>query len=182
MDARRPGIGTTTIALSVTVVILAGSLIFIAAYPESIAQPADMTTTRTMTVTSQNTRIETITTTVAKVACISSGGPAGVYLRIISDSTLAAVPGADVTAMNQPLFCGGFPETSQSAVTFTTNGTNWYPFSGELNGGYSFSVKYSGQFYFFAAVLRPISITCAILFVPSGRTNVTITSGRTSCP
>jgi hypothetical protein len=42
-------------------------------------------------------------------------------------------------------------------------------------------VTYLGQTYTFTASLRPVSLTCATLYVPSGRTSVTIEEFQTDC-
>ena len=113
--------------------------------------------------------------------CSISGQPAGFFLRILSDSTLKPLIGAQVMATNQPAFCGNIPATGQEKVIFVTGNTEWYPFSGENNVGYSFIISYSGQNYTFKASLSPVSVTCATLLIPSGRTNLTITEFQTSC-
>lgn len=55
------------------------------------------------------------------------------------------------------------------------------PLTSDNNGGYSFMVKYSGQNYTITADLRPVSLTCATLFLPSGRTNITISEFQSIC-
>jgi hypothetical protein len=113
--------------------------------------------------------------------CSISGQPEGMLLRILSDSTLRPIIGAQVTATNQPAFCNIFSATKQTTVTFTTYNSIWYPLDGDNNAGYSFSVSYLGQNYSFKANLLPASVTCATLFIPSGRTNITTVEFQTTC-
>ena len=122
------------------------------------------------------------------LTCIISGQPNDMFLRVVSDSNQTPVSGARVTATNEPASCGSDTSTvtvaanTQTSVIFTTSsGTEWYPLSGENNAGYMFIVTYDGQTYNFTALLRPLSATCATLFVPSGRTNVTITEFQSTC-
>ena len=111
--------------------------------------------------------------------CFVTGQPGPFYLRVVSDSDQTPITGAVVNATSQPINGDCIPATSQE---FTTNNTEWYSL-GTLNlAGYSFVVTYSGQAYSFTADLRPISVTCATLYIPSGETNVTIKAGQTTCP
>jgi len=118
--------------------------------------------------------------------CVITGQPGPLFLRIASDSDQAPVPGAQVTATNQPAYCGNAlgssPATGQTSLAFTTNDTEWYSLPSGNDAGYSFVVRYSGQSYSFTADLRPLSVTCATLLVPSGKTSVTITEFQTTCP
>jgi hypothetical protein len=99
-----------------------------------------------------------------------------------SDLTgLAPVVGARVMATNQPAFCGAAPATEQKTLTFTTNSTMWYSLDSNNNAGYSIVVRYQGQDYSLTAALRPVSATCAALFIPSGESNVKITEFQTAC-
>jgi hypothetical protein len=115
--------------------------------------------------------------------CSITGQPAGAFLRILSDSTRTPIAGAQVSATNRPAYCdSSSPATSQTTIAFTTNSTEWYSLDTLNNAGYSFVVKYSGQTYTLTVDLRPVSGTCATLFIPSGRTNSTITGFQTTCP
>jgi hypothetical protein len=87
-------------------------------------------------------------------------------------------------ATNEPDLCPlGTPATPVLTLNFTTNNTEWYPLNGDNNMGYSFVITDSGQTYTFSASLRPVLSTCATLYVPSGRTNVTLNvqSGDEAC-
>ena len=122
------------------------------------------------------------------LTCVISGQPGDMFLRVISDSNQTPVGGARVTATNEPASCGSAYSTvtvaanTQTTVMFTTRSSaEWYPLSGENNAGYMFVVTYEGQTYSFTALLRPLSATCATLYLPSGNTNVSIEGFQTSC-
>ncbi len=108
------------------------------------------------------------------VTCIISGQPGPIFIRVLSDSN-QTVAGAQVAATSEPGYCGSTPAGSQSTVTFTTSsGTEWYPLNSQNSAGYSFVVTYAGQNYSFTAALRPVLATCTTLYVPSGRTSISI--------
>jgi len=132
--------------------------------------------TTTSTITSISNRIQTTQTT-----CNIVGQPGDFYLRILSDGTAQPLAGVKVTATNTPALCNGTPAGSQNAQTFTTDGTEWTRLYGYNNAGYSIVASYSGQNYSLSGELRPVSITCATLYLPSGRTNVTIFEMQTVC-
>lgn len=94
-------------------------------------------------------------------------------LRILSNSTSQPVVGANVSATNKPDFCDSVPATNQTTIYLITNGSVWYSFPTENDGGYSFVVNFSSRSYNFTAGLSPISLTCVTLYVPSGTTNIT---------
>ena len=123
----------------------------------------------------------TVSTTSSQqsIICIISGQPGPMFLRVVSDSNQTPIAGAQVTATNNAAYCGSLPASGQTTVTFTTNGTEWYSLSAENNAGYSFVVEYSGHVYNFTARLAPVSATCATLFIPSGRTSVSILEFQT---
>ena len=113
--------------------------------------------------------------------CSISGQPAGIEFRIIYDVNSTQVIGAKVYATNDPALCGNAPATAQLTTTISTTGKEWYSLPSDNNAGYSFSVSYSGQNYTFSANLQPVSMTCATLFVPSGKTNTTIIEFGSTC-
>ena len=121
------------------------------------------------------TKVEISTT------CSISGQPGGIFLRVLSDSTLKPVAGVLVLAINRPALCNGSPATNKTVETLTTNETEWLPLPSDNNYQYSFIANYLGHTYNFTANLSPVSMTCATLFVPSGRTNVTITEFQNVC-
>jgi DNA-binding beta-propeller fold protein YncE len=108
-----------------------------------------------------------------------------VYLRVLSDSDSALVPGAAVTtAYDFPLTCApSFFESPSSYLSsfsgeafksFTTGtSTEWYAFGDAAN---SFSVIYGGQAYNVTASQRAGS-TCVTLRVPSGAVDTTYGAG-----
>jgi hypothetical protein len=107
------------------------------------------------------------------------------FLRITSDSSSVPVAGAQVIAIHKQAndTCNGVLWPGQTSTTsFTTNGTTaWYSLDTTNDGSYSFVVAYSGHVYNFSAGMAPVSATCAALYVPSGRTNVTTTEIKTTC-
>jgi hypothetical protein len=114
--------------------------------------------------------------------CSITGQPGGLQLRILSDSTLRPVTGTEVRATSTPATCNNFfPATSQTTITFSTNGQVWYSFPTDNYTSYSFTIIYLSQNYDFKADLAPASITCATLYVPSGKTNITTNGYGSSC-
>jgi hypothetical protein len=163
--------------LLIVVVVVAGALGYVLfAFPireyHPTTQPLDTSPTPATTTT----------------FCSITGQAAGAFLRVLSDSTQTPVIGAQVSATNEPAYCGSnqyttnSPANIQTTITFTTNSTEWYSLDTFNDAGYSFTVKYSGQSYTLTIDLRPISATCATLYIPSGRTNSTITALQTACP
>lgn len=122
----------------------------------------------------------TIVTSQTSSSCSISGEPYGLMIRIVSDSTLQPVVGAIINATNNPALCDGTTATTQTSISFTTNGTMWYTLPTENDDSYTFNVNYTGQIYHLTAGLEPMALTCATLDVPSGRTNVT-TLFQSSC-
>jgi len=114
-------------------------------------------------------------------SCVITGQPGPFFLRVLSDSNRKLVVGAQVVARNNPAYCNGQPAISATTYSFTTNGTEWTELQSENNGGYSITVLFSGRNYNLTAGLRPVSITCATIYVPSGATNVTITTFGEAC-
>jgi hypothetical protein len=121
------------------------------------------------------------TTSTASTTCSIIGQPGGIQIGILSDSNSSPVVGAKVYATNHPDLCNGAPATSQTTITFATTSTNWYSLPSDNIGSYSFIVSYSDHNYTFSAMLAPVSMTCARLFIPSGHTNVTITEFSSAC-
>ncbi len=201
MMPRRSAVGTSEFvaAIVVTAIVVAAVTFAAAPFRATVTStiPASTTTvtgptstmTSTSTVTGPTTTI-TVTSTASEatttssqqsattsVQCSISGQPDAFYLRVVSDSNQTPIAGAQVTATNEP-YC----VSTQSTLTFTTNTTEWYSLPSQNNAGYSFAVEYSGQTYDFTASLRPISVTCESLYIPSGLTNATIIAGQSSCP
>jgi hypothetical protein len=177
---------STKILLALFVIL---TIAFAALAAFEYAQLTSQKTSTVATVTSTTTvnanwSTPSVTYTGYNAACVMTGQPGGAFLRILSDSTLAPVTGAVVTAMHHPGACiqNGVEYTNTAATqTFTTNGNEWVPLDTFNNGNYSFTVEYSGHRYTFTAELSPVSLTCTTLYVPSGRTNSTITQFKSTC-
>src|SRR5437016_1211495 len=168
MTPRRRALGTTTVAFAIIAVAVVGGVgAVVLVYTNSSLSANHQTT--------------------ALTTCAIQGQPGPFFLRVVSDANQTPIAGAQVTATNQPasVSCNGQPPylaTNKTTLTFTTNNTEWYSLDSQNNAGYSLVVKYSGQSYNFTADLRTISLTCASLYIPSGKTNITITEFQTPCP
>ena len=147
-------------------------------------------TTATATATSFETTTATTTevvTSYTSTYCTISGPPGGISVRFLNSSTMAPIAGVYVVAVNRPFYCSGystfapFPAGPQTVTIFTTSATEWYPLSSDSNAAYSIAAFYEGHSYNFTADLRPVSLTCATLYIPSGETNVTITTFGENC-
>ena len=114
-------------------------------------------------------------------ACVITGQPGGISLRVISNSTMKPIAGAEVTATSTPAICNDQPAIPPVVQSYATSSTEWVSLPSDNNAGYSISVRYAGQVYSFNADLSPVSLTCATLLLPSGSTNVTITEFGESC-
>jgi hypothetical protein len=151
-------------------------------YSTSSSTSASLSSTSSSTASSTTTTSSSIQ---QSATCIILGQPGGIFLRMISDSNQTPIGGAHVTATNEPAYCGSATSssaaTNPATVTFTTNSTEWYSLDSKNNAGYTFTVTYLGQTYTLEASLRPVSVTCATLFIPSGRTSVTIDEFQTNC-
>ena len=121
------------------------------------------------------------TTTSASTTCVIMGQPGPLMLRVLSDAGYP-LSGVAVSATNQPANCGDKPATSVTTVSFTTGTAEWYSLDGTNDGGYSLSLSYSGRTYTLDAALRPVSVTCATVYLPSDRSNVTMYEFQSSCP
>jgi len=181
VTANRPAIGTTVIVLGVVAIIIAAAAV---GFLVITGQPNASNTHPSLLLSQTTTNYNSPTTQVSSTSSVSytchiPGAPAGAYLRILSDSTLEPVTGAFVTATHSPASC-----TPESTRTFTTNNTEWVSLDVTDGGHYNFTVSYSGHIYTFSAPLRPVSVTCTTLYVPSGRTNNTITvfKSTSTCP
>jgi len=182
----RRAISPIAAAIVIAAVVVAGGVVAATYVGTSSTVTTTTTVFRITTITVYRTVTgETATigqSTTRSVVCSITGQPAGFLLRVLSDSNHAPIAGAQVTATNRPMYCDpNTPATSQTTLTFTTNNTEWYSLTSQDTAGYSLVVKYSGQSYNFTASLRPVSETCATLYIPSGRTNVTVTAMQTAC-
>ena len=117
--------------------------------------------------------------------CVIQGQPAGMFFMIISDNGGTAIPGVQVSATHKEAddYCNGVLYTGKiTESSFTTNGTTrWYNLDSTNDGTYSISILYSGRNYSLVAQMRPVSVTCAVLYIPSGHSNVTISEMKSTC-
>ena len=162
----------------IAIILIVGFGLFLNATFNTTSSTTNALNTNRLTTTS--THLGSSLSAVSTV-CYVQGQPAGFFIRILSDSAFTPVVGVKVMATNNPALCNSTPATKQTTVTFTTNSNEWYTLPSDNNAGYSFMVTYSSQKYNFTASLRPLSVTCATLFITSGRTNITITEFQTSC-
>ncbi len=114
--------------------------------------------------------------------CTFNAGPLGLGLRVVSDGNQTPIAGAQVEATNTALLCDGAPADSQKTTSFVTNGTEWNYLDIGEDASYSFLITYSGHSYNFSTGLGVEAFTCATLFLPSGRTNVTFAEFQNGCP
>ena len=144
----------------------------------------------TITTTSvESSTFSTVVTSYVSTYCTISGAPGGISVRFLSDilsnTTSMPIAGIYVVAVAKPFFCaslGGLQPTGPQTITeFTTNATEWYPLPNNPTASFSIAAIYQGHAYNFTADLRPVSLTCATLYVPSGQTNVTITEFGMTC-
>lgn len=114
----------------------------------------------------------------SNTTCTAPGQPMGMFLRIISDQSSTPVAGVNVTAKHAfpiPDCAGGSSSATRSAeYSLVTNGSEWYSLDTFNGGNYSIAASYSGQTYNFTARLGYSTFTCATLYLPSGKTNVTV--------
>jgi hypothetical protein len=171
--------GVVASLLVVAILVGAGAGYFAGS---SIRPTATTTTTSFQTTTATTTEVVTSYTS---TYCSISGQPGGISVRFLNSSTKLPVAGVYVVAVNRPFYCSGgialTPAGPQTVAIFTTNETEWYPLSSDSDAAYSIAAFYAGHSYNFTASLRPVSFTCATLYLPSGQTNVTITEFGMSC-
>lgn len=137
----------------------------------------DYTGTSCTTQTHESTSNNATSTT-----CSISGQPGGMMLAVLSDSTYDPVSGVNVSATNKPATCNNSPATTQETTNFTTSENLWNSLPTENDVGYLFTLIYENHTYNFTAELEPVSLTCAIIYLPSGKTNVTLHEFGMQCP
>jgi len=145
---------TTTVALSVIVVILAGSLVFVTAMPRTVTHTVTQTSTQTVVGTSS---------TSTSYYCIQTGIHGTLYVRVVADSTNQPISDANVTATI----------TNYCTPNYQTNLglTNSTGYSSEVDwaGNFIVSVVYAGTNYTFPA-LTSGAVSLVTLSIPSGIT------------
>jgi hypothetical protein len=113
-----------------------------------------------------------------------AGENLGLFLRVVFDANQKPIVGARVEATYQVIRtpCIGSPPTiTEIALAFTTSNTEWYAFDSQYSGPYSIAVSYSGHGYSLTMQGRAESAVCESLYVPSGRTNVTVVGYVSTC-
>jgi hypothetical protein len=118
----------------------------------------------------------------SRTTCVLTAGPLALGLRVVADGNQTPIAGAHVAATNTALSCNGAPADPQKTMTYVTNGSEWHYLDIGEDASYSFIVTYSGHSYRFSTNLGVEEVTCATLFIPSGRTNVTFASFQNTCP
>ena len=178
-DEPRKSVPTWTTFLIVIALVVLGIGGLEAGYFTGNSVRQAITTTSTVLQSTTATLAAPPDQTTSTDPCFIAGQPAGMFLRVVSDNGDAPIAGAKVTANHSQAndYCNGVLYTGAAATTsFTTDGTTtWYPLDTTNDGSYSLIVQYSGHAYNFTAGMEPIAVTCATLYVPSGRTNVTFT-------
>lgn len=131
MAPQRRAIGRAIVALVAILIIIVGEIGFVSFrfQPSKSTASSPSTSTITVCVSSSGGTQQTVTcnspnvTYTGSTSCIIAGQPGGIFLRILSDSTLKPVVGAYVTATNRPAYCNNIRATNQTTETFATNGT-----------------------------------------------------------
>ena len=104
------------------------------------------------------------TSTIANTACIVTGGPDGVYLRIITDSG-SPVSGVNITGEAIVSINGQLCNEGQ--VIASTNSAGWASL-GDYAGNYGLHFLHSGIIYNMTVGTRPVAMTLETFSVPSG--------------
>ncbi len=130
---------------------------------------------------------DSVTSTVTGPSpCPILGPPNGVYLRILSDASATPVKGASVSVVQNdggPTCNGVLYFEKGSTQAFISDGGKWQSLEMGNYGELSVTVEYSGASYHLSAGTSPLSVTCATLYVPSGRSSVVSAGyGAFGCP
>jgi hypothetical protein len=148
------------------------------------------TQTQTQTSVSTSVSVSTLTYTVTTTpstsgfangySCIISGSPGPLWLAVLGDNSTKPVADANVAVTGEEPYC---PPSGTGVESFTTSSkTFWYSVPEGDYGAYLISVSFSGHVYNLTAAVSPLSETCAILYLPSGLSNVTIDGFKQTCP
>jgi len=122
-----------------------------------------------------------VSSNTSQTACttVLPSGENPLFLRVVSDANQTPIAGARVTATHDVITgCYGSPRTTtRVTLAFTTSNAEWYSLDTFLSGPYSMVVAYSGHSYSLSSDGGSAeSATCLSLYLPSGRTNATITT------
>jgi hypothetical protein len=171
-----------TIVFGIVLMVIVVAVGILAVASSNPQLPVQVYTTST-TVDSDSTATSIVTSsTTTSIGCVITGQSGPFFLRVVWDSNQTTVVGAHVEATTRPASVNGYPCSKPSTKNFTTaSNTEWYSLATQDEAGYSLVINYSGQTYNFTAGLAPLSVTCASLYIPSGKTNVTITGFQTAC-
>jgi len=194
---RRAASTATMVAIIVFAVVIAGSLWAYSMKPPSPSPGYSSTpaTTASCVVTSTNGLGQKSTYTCASQTSVSLNstagdtyltrcsvtGVGGFQLRIVFDSTRAAVSGETINATDI-LGCDIVGQAAETQVVYLDNFSpgqgGWltpvFPAQAEPGGELNFTVMYEGATFHFSAAVPPIGTSCVTLGVPSG--NVTRTA------
>ena len=192
--------GVERLLVSVAVVVLLGGSLFdlyefgtqatrsnSASFTTSSSIGASFTTQSVVTTIINSTVFPPSTTSTSsntsQTACttVVPGGENTLFLRVVSDANQTPIAGARVTATHDVFAgCYGSPRTTTEAtLAFTTSNAEWYSLDTLFSGSYSIVVNYSGHSYSLSSDIGQAeaeTATCLSLYLPSGRTNATITT------
>jgi len=190
----------TWLLLSVAIVILLAGTVFdlyefniqgtttsSARFSSSSGNSASFTTQSVVTTIVNSTVFLPSTTSTSsntsQTACtiVYPGGENALFLRVVSDANQTPIAGVRVTVTHDVLTgCYGSPRTTtEVALAFTTSNAEWYSLDTLFSGPYSIVVTYSGHNYSLSSDVgqaQANTATCLSLYLPSGRTNATITT------
>ena len=172
-----------TIVFGIVLMVIVVAFGILAVTSSNPQLPVQVHTTST-TIDSNSTATSIVTSsTTTSIECVITGQPGPFFLRVVWDSNQTPVVGAHVEATTRPASVNGYPCSNPSTEDFTTaSNTKWYSLGTQNEAGYSLVISYSGQTYNFTASLAPLSVTCASLSIPSGKTDVNISGFQTACP
>ncbi|MHB2035767.1 MAG: hypothetical protein ACYCPW_03375 [Nitrososphaerales archaeon] len=102
--------------------------------------------------------------TTANTTCIVTGGPDGVYLRIVTDSG-SPVSGVNITG--EAIVSINWQLCNEGQVIASTNSTGWASL-GDYAGNYGLHFLHSGTIYNMTVDTRPVAMTLDTFSVPSG--------------
>lgn len=176
LRARRVAVARATAALSAGVLLLAATLAVVLAEPTYPGKTTTVVSTTSVSYVQNMTTIITLTQTTSqstKCTVLAESGP--LYIEILNDSSKSPVVGAQVTATNTPVTCDQTTALDNNfTVMFTTGPARSYSiFGGGSDSSFLVTVFYAGHTYPFKIQLAIESATCASLYLPSGRENVT---------
>lgn len=184
MPPKRAAIQKVALVMVVitTMMVAAAATFSYFSYTNPGTQPVVVSSSAYISQSTSTTSTTSQETASTSQQCVITGQANGFDLRIVWDSNQTPIAGAFVNATSEPDSVNGQPCGEPKSQYFTTSGSQeWYSLGAYDIGRYSVLINYSGQSYTLAGGLAPLSTTCASLYLPSGRTNVTISSMSTAC-